>query len=116
MNNKRIALAFAIVLLVGVILFKANIQGVIVLFVVLATLRIGLVGGIVGGLIFLGGLILSLQLRPWKGPSEMLYVTGVMYSVVGMIVGSLAQWGFSKLFRTIPEKGSNHKKLPNQAL
>jgi len=91
----------------GVILFKANIQGVIILLVVLATLRIGLIGGIVGGMIFLGALLLFLM--PWKGPSEMLYVTGVMYAVAGMIVGSLAQWGFAKLFRTIPEKGSNKK-------
>ena len=107
MNNKRIALAFAIVLLVGVILFKANIQGVIILLVVLAALRIGLIGGIVGGLLFLGTLLLFL--RPWKGPSEMLYVTGVLFAVAGMVVGSLAQWGFAKLFRTIPEKGINHK-------
>ena len=91
----------------GVVLFKANIQGVIILLVVLAALRIGLIGGIVGGLLFLGTLLLFL--RPWKGPSEMLYVTGVLFAVAGMIVGSLAQWGFAKLFRTIPEKGSNNK-------
>ena len=107
MNSKRIALAIAIVLLVGFILFKASIQGVIILIVVLATLRIGLIGGIIGGLLFLGAVLLFL--RPWKGPSEMLYVTGVIYAVAGMIVGSLAQWGFAKLFRTIPEKGSNNK-------